>query len=77
MGAFMGFVCLGLTQGMQQTLPNAFWAEFFGTRYLGSIKAMGAAVMVFGTAIGPGLTGVLMDAGVTIDSQNVWIGRMF
>ncbi|WP_372837393.1 MFS transporter, partial [Puniceibacterium confluentis] len=56
-GALAGLVFLGMTQGMQSTLPNAFWAEFFGTRHLGSIKAMGAAVMVFGTAVGPGLTG--------------------
>lgn len=76
-GAFVGLMFLGLTQGMQSTLPNAFWAEFFGTRHLGSIKAMGTAVMVFGTAIGPGLTGVLIDTGVSIDAQYVGIAAYF
>ncbi len=76
-GACLGLVCLGLTQGMQSTLPNAFWAEFYGTRHLGSIKAMGAAVMVFGTAIGPGLTGVLIDAGVSIDTQYLGVAVYF
>ena len=73
----LGFVFLGMTQGMQQTLPNAFWAEFFGTRYLGSIKAMGAAVMVFGTALGPGLTGVLIDWQVGIEAQYIGIAAYF
>ncbi|SNR36999.1 MFS transporter [Puniceibacterium sediminis] len=76
-GAFVGLMFLGLTQGMQSTLPNAFWAEFFGTRHLGSIKAMGAAVMVFGTAIGPGLTGVLIDAGVSLNGQYVAVSAYF
>lgn len=75
--AALGLICLGLTQGMQQTLPNAFWAEFFGTRHLGSIKAMAAAVMVFGTAIGPGLTGVLIDAGVGLDRQYLGVAGYF
>ncbi|KMK65400.1 MFS transporter [Puniceibacterium sp. IMCC21224] len=65
----LGLVFLGMTQGGNSTLPSAFWAEFFGTRHLGSIKALGAAVMVFGSAIGPGLTGVLIDSGIGIQAQ--------
>lgn len=56
-----GFVFLALTTGANSTLPNAFWAEFYGTARIGSIKAMAAAVMVFGSAIGPGLTGLGID----------------
>ena len=50
----LGFVFLALTTGANSTLPNAFWAEFYGTAHMGSIKAMAAAIMVFGSAIGPG-----------------------
>ncbi len=60
---------LALTTGVNNTLPAAFWAEFYGTRHLGAIRAMTAAVMVLGTAIGPALTGRLIDAGFGFDAQ--------
>lgn len=72
-----GFLFLGLTTGANSSLPSAFWAEFYGTRFIGSIKAMAAAVMVFGSAIGPGITGVLIDAGVSLDTQYVVISGYF
>lgn len=75
--AILGMVFLGLTSGGNAVLPAAFWAEFFGTRYIGSIKAMAAAVMVFGSAIGPGITGVLIDVGVGIETQYVAIAVFF
>ncbi|MFD1341209.1 MFS transporter [Litorisediminicola beolgyonensis] len=68
-GAAAALFCLGLTQGANAVLPNAFWAEFFGTRHLGAIKALGAALMVLGTAIGPGLTGLFLDLGIGIETQ--------
>ncbi|MBM7067239.1 MFS transporter [Actibacterium sp. 188UL27-1] len=68
-GAAIGLVLMGVTTGGNATLPSAFWAEFFGTRHVGAIKAMAAAVMVLGSAIGPGLSGVLIDAGVDFSQQ--------
>ncbi|QFT64947.1 MFS transporter [Roseivivax sp. THAF30] len=73
----LGLVLLGMTQGAQSTLPAAFWAEFYGTRHIGAIKAMGAAVMVFGTAIGPGVTGYLIDLGVGIETQYLTMAIYF
>ncbi|MHA6324414.1 MFS transporter [Roseivivax sp. CAU 1753] len=75
--AAIGMALLALTQGGQSTLPSAFWAEFYGTRYIGAIKAMGAAVMVFGTALGPGITGLLIDAGLGIETQYLAIAVYF
>lgn len=75
--ALVGFIFLGLTSGASATLPNAFWAEFFGTKHLGSIKAAAVAVMVLGSAIGPTLTGVLLDFEVSLESQYVWISVFF
>ncbi|MCE0506274.1 MFS transporter [Roseivivax sp. GX 12232] len=65
----LGLLFFGLTQGAQATQPPAFWAEFYGTRHIGAIKALGAAVMVFGTALGPGVTGLLIDLGIGIGAQ--------
>jgi len=73
----LGFVFLGLTTGANSTLPNAFWAEFYGTAHIGSIKAMATAVMVLGSAIGPGLTGLQIDRGVGIETQFIAIAAYF
>jgi len=72
-----GFLFLGLTTGANTTLPNAFWAEFYGTGRLGSIKAMAAAIMVFGSAVGPGLTGVLIDLGLGLETQYLLVAVYF
>ncbi len=73
----VGFACLGLTSGANATLPNAFWAEFYGTAHIGSIKALAAAVMVLGSALGPGLTGALIDLDIGIETQFFWIAAYF
>jgi MFS family permease len=75
--AAIGLVVFGLGQGMQSTVPASFWATFFGTRHLGSIKATAAAVMVFGSAIGPGVTGALIDFGITFPEQMISIAVYF
>ena len=74
---FVGLLFFAMTSGANATLPNAFWAEFYGTQHLGAIKAMAAAVMVLGSAIGPGITGVLIDAGIALDTQYLWIAGFF
>jgi MFS family permease len=73
----LGFVFLGITTGANTTLPNAFWAEFYGTGHIGSIKAMAAAVMVLGSAIGPGLTGLGIDLGLGIEAQYLLVAAYF
>jgi len=64
---------MGFTQGLNNTVPNAFWAEFYGTRHLGAIKALATAIMVLGTAIGPALTGALIDLGLDLPQQMLGI----
>ncbi len=76
-GMLLGFLFLALTTGANTTLPNAFWAEFYGTQHLGSIKAMAAAVMVLGSAIGPGITGLGIDLGMGIEEQYLLIAAYF
>lgn len=75
--AAVGLMVFGLGTGTQATVPTAFWAEYYGTRHLGSIKAMAVAVMVFGSAIGPGITGVLIDAGYPFPDQMPAIAAYF
>src|SRR5680860_1316688 len=76
-GMLAGFLFLGVNTGFNNTLPAAFWAEFYGTRHIGAIKAMAAAVMVLGSAIGPGISGVAIDLGAGIEVQFLWIAFFF
>ena len=76
-GAALGLMILGLGTGTQATVPTAFWAEYYGTRHLGSLKALAVAIMVLGSAIGPGLTGLLIDAGIDFPSQMPAIALYF
>lgn len=72
-----GLILMAMMTGANATLPNAFWAEYYGTRNIGSIKAMAAAVMVLGSAIGPGITGFYIDQGVSLTDQYVVISGFF
>ncbi|WP_136645768.1 MFS transporter [Tabrizicola sp. YIM 78059] len=75
--AAAAMVLMGLSVGANATLSTAIWAEFFGNAHLGRIRAMTGAVMVLGSAIGPGVTGLLIDAGHDLPEQAVWIAGYF
>jgi len=76
-GVLVGFCLLGVGTGAYATLPNAFWAEAYGTAHIGAIKALATAIMVFGSAIGPAITGVAIDLGVGVTSQYIWVAGYF
>ena len=63
----------GVSTGLAHALWGAFWAEMYGTRHIGSIKAVASAFMVVGSAIGPGVTGVVIDLGVPFSAQTSWM----
>lgn len=55
---------LGLGQGLTATAFTPLLAERYGLAHLGAIRAMLQAMMIFSTAVGPPLIGVLLDAGI-------------
>lgn len=65
--AFMGLI--GITQGIVATLLGTLWPEIYGTKFLGSVRAIVMALIVFSSAIGPGLTGVLIDYDISFEIQ--------
>jgi len=73
----LGLVLIGASVGVHQTMSAAFWAEFYGTRHLGTIRAATAAAMVLGTAIGPAVTGALIDVGISFPEQGLGIAVYF
>ena len=76
-GGAIAMALLGFGQGMGTTLPTAFLAEYFGTRHLGAIRAMATGTMVLGTALGPVITGSLIDSGWRFDQQMPLIAIYF
>jgi MFS family permease len=69
--AGVAMVFLGIGMGSQGTIVGAFWAEHYGTQFIGSIKAAAMAIVVLGSAIGPAISGSMLDAGISFDSQLV------
>ncbi len=69
--AFMFLV--GLSYGFTATLIGALWPEVYGVRNLGSVRAIAVAASVAATAIGPGLTGYLIDRGMTLPTQMLYL----
>ena len=63
---FMGL--LGITNGFTNVLISSLWAEIYGVNYLGAIKALTGALMVFSTALATAVFGVLIDFGYSIES---------
>jgi MFS family permease len=70
----LALLLCGMTQGASQAMIGSIWPEYFGTRHLGAIRAFAVAAMVFSTAAGPGITGLLIDAGVSFETQCYWMG---
>jgi predicted MFS family arabinose efflux permease len=63
---FLGLV--GISNGFGNILGSSTWAEIYGVKYIGSIKALTTAFMVFATAFGTAVFGVLIDRGFTIEN---------
>jgi len=58
---------IGVTNGLANLLGSSIWAEIYGVKHIGSIKALTTALMVFATAFGTALFGILIDNGFTIE----------
>jgi len=65
-GVFL--VLTGITVGFQSTATAPFWSEMYGNQHLGSIKSLGAAAMVFCTALSPIVIGWQIDIGTGMDT---------
>ena len=63
---FLGLI--GITNGFANVLGSSTWAEIYGVKYIGSIKALTGGLMVFATAAGTAIFGFLIDAGYSINS---------
>jgi len=65
--AYLFFGFMGISNGLANVLGSSTWAEIYGVRYLGGIRALTTAFMVFSTAFGTAIFGILIDLGFTIE----------
>ena len=72
-GIYLFMLLFGVSYGFTSTLLGALWPEIYGTAHLGGIRAITVSGMVLATAVGPGLTGTLIDAGVALPTQLLWM----
>lgn len=71
--AYFYFALMGMTSGISMALLGTLWAEIYGTKNLGAVRSLTVAIMVFASALGPGLTGFLIDLGVRFEDQCYWM----
>ena len=68
-GIYAFMLLVGVSYGFTAPLVGALWPEVYGVQNLGSVRSIAVAASVAATAIGPGLTGYLIDRGVTLPTQ--------
>ena len=74
LSSFVFFGLLGISNGLANVLGSSTWAEIYGVKYIGSIKALTTALMVFATALGTALFGIFIDLGFSIEQIAVISG---
>ena len=65
---------IGISNGFANVLGSSTWAEIYGVKHIGSIKALTTALMVFATAFGTALFGFLIDLGFSIEQISLVSG---
>ena len=63
---FLGLI--GVSNGLANVLGSSTWAEIYGVKFIGAIKALTTSLMVFSTAFGTALFGLLIDYGFSIEN---------
>jgi MFS family permease len=72
-GIYVFMLLLGVSSGFSNTLLGALWPEVYGLANLGGIRAITVSGMVLSSALGPGITGALIDLGVPLPTQLLWM----
>ena len=69
---FLGLI--GISNGLANVLGSSTWAEVYGVKHIGSIKSLTTALMVFSTAFGTAVFGLLIDKGFSIEQISMISG---
>ncbi len=68
-GVYLFMFIFGVSNALTTTVFGVLWPEVYGLAHLGRIRSLVLSVMVVATAVGPGLSGFLIDVGVSLPDQ--------
>jgi MFS family permease len=71
---FIMMLLLGISYGIASTLFGSLWPEIYGLANLGAVRSVTVSTMVLATAVGPGVTGTLIDYGMSLPAQMIFLG---
>lgn len=71
-GIYIFMFLVGVSYGFTAPLIGALWPEVYGIQNLGSVRSIAVSASVAATAIGPGLTGYLIDHGTPLPLQMLY-----
>ena len=73
---FIYFSIFGIAQGLSYSATNPIWAEIYGTKHLGAIKAVAQSMMVFASAQSPVTLGLMIDWGWSLGGLLLVLGSI-
>ncbi len=73
---FVYFTIFGIAQGLSYSATTPIWAEIYGTKHLGGIKAIAQSMMVFASALSPVTLGLMIDMNWSLASLFMVLGAI-
>lgn len=73
--AYALMILFGISIGSSSPIISALWAEVYGTKHLGAIRALVSSLAVISTSASPILFGFLIDGGIT--GKGLCVGLTF
>jgi len=71
--AYALMILLGTSIGSGSPIISALWAEVYGTKHLGAIRALISSLAVISTSASPILFGFLIDGGISGRQLFMWL----
>lgn len=71
--AYTLMILLGTSIGAGSPIISALWAEVYGTKHLGAIRALISSLAVISTSASPVLFGFLIDGGISGQELFMWL----
>lgn len=68
-GVYLFMFIFGVSNALTTTVFGALWPEVYGLEHLGRIRSLVLSIMVVASAVGPGLSGALIDLGVSLPQE--------
>ena len=68
---YISMTLIGIAMGFAASIFGTVWPELYGTKHLGAIRSVAVSGIVFSSACGSGVTGLLIDAEFGFESQLV------